>query len=172
MDDFWVFGYGSLMWRPGFAFKSQSRARLYGYRRTLCIHSYVHRGTKERPGLVLGLDRGGSCCGIGFEVAGADKHKVMQYLRERELATNVYLERICPIQLANGMKVPAYCYVADIGHEQYAGAMHAERAAAIVAGARGQSGENVDYVANCVQKLRAMKLRDPWLETVAEKMVL
>ena len=69
MDEFWVFGYGSLMWNPGFDFREQMTALVYGYRRSLCVHSWVHRGTQENPGLVLGLDRGGSCRGMAFRVA-------------------------------------------------------------------------------------------------------
>ena len=92
MGDFWVFGYGSLMWKPGFAHVETLHARLHGYRRALCVRSYVHRGTPERPGLVLGLDRGGSCLGMAFRVPGDLEDEVVAYLRERELVTNVYLE--------------------------------------------------------------------------------
>ena len=91
MGDFWVFGYGSLIWRPGFAHVETQRARLFGYRRALCIYSHVHRGTPARPGLVLGLDRGGSCIAMAFRVSGALHAAVIAYLRERELVTNVYL---------------------------------------------------------------------------------
>src|SRR5690606_30823647 len=93
MGDFWVFGYGSLIWRPGFEHVEARRARLNGYRRSLCIYSFVHRGTPERPGLVLGLDRGGSCVGLAFRVRGEQRDAVIEYLRARELVTNVYLER-------------------------------------------------------------------------------
>src|SRR3954470_22656534 len=92
-DDLWVFGYGSLMWRPGFRFVERHRAELHGYHRSLCIFSHVHRGTPQAPGLVLGLDRGGRCRGIAFSIAPEDRETTIAYLREREQATAVYLER-------------------------------------------------------------------------------
>ena len=99
MGDFWVFGYGSLIWRPGFAHIETQRAQLFGFRRSLCVFSWVHRGTESRPGLVLGLDRGGSCIGLAFRVPAAFSEEVTAYLRERELVTNVYLERTLPVRL-------------------------------------------------------------------------
>ena len=116
MDDFWVFGYGSLMWNPGFAFEEKAAARAFGYRRSLCVRSWVHRGTQARPGLVLGLDHGGSCRGMAFRVPAADKGDVVDYLRERELVTHVYRERIMPVLLSDGRRVPALTYVIDRGH--------------------------------------------------------
>jgi len=170
MDDFWVFGYGSLMWQPGFAFARAARGRLFGYRRALCIYSYVHRGTPEQPGLVLGLDRGGSCTGMAYRVAGHDRETVMTYLRARELVTNVYLERDLPVHLAGGERVEAVCYIADRRHQQFAGSMSAAEAAQRVAVSRGRSGHNVDYVASTVDHLREMRIRDHWLEDVARRM--
>lgn len=167
MGDFWVFGYGSLMWKPGFAHVETARARLYGYRRALCIHSHIHRGTPEHPGLVLGLDRGGSCLGLAFRVPGDLTDEVLAYLRARELVTKVYLERRLPLRLGDGRLVEAVVYVADRRHEQYAGALPAAKAAEIVAGASGQSGPNVDYVISTVDHLRKMGIRDHWLESVA-----
>lgn len=165
-DDLWVFGYGSLMWNPGFAFVEQTRARVFGYRRALCVHSHVHRGTAESPGLVLGLDLGGSCLGMAFRIAPEDREAVIAYLRERELVTHVYKERLLPLRLADGRTVTAVAYVIDRAHLQYAGALQADEAALIVAHARGRSGENVDYVMNTLEHLRAMGIRDHWLEEV------
>ncbi|WP_256751782.1 gamma-glutamylcyclotransferase [Mesorhizobium sp. Mes31] len=169
MGDFWVFGYGSLIWRPGFAHVETQRARLHGYRRSLCVYSFVHRGTPERPGLVLGLDHGGSCVGLAFRVPGELRDEVIAYLRERELVTNVYLERTLKIRLNGGGMVEAVAYIVDRGHEQYAGALDAAHAAAVVRGAVGQSGNNEDYVLSTLEHLEALGIRDHWLEDVARR---
>ena len=169
MGDFWVFGYGSLIWRPGFAHVETQRARLHGYRRSLCVYSFVHRGTRERPGLVLGLDRGGSCIGLAFRVPGDLRDEVITYLRERELVTNVYLERSLKIRLDGGGTVDAVAYIVDRQHEQYAGALDAVDAAAVVRGAVGQSGDNEDYVLSTLEHLKALGIRDHWLADVARQ---
>ncbi|MDW9416192.1 gamma-glutamylcyclotransferase [Sinorhizobium meliloti] len=170
MDEFWVFGYGSLMWNPGFRFEEKLTARAFGYRRSLCVRSWVHRGTERHPGLVLGLDYGGSCIGTAFRVAPAQKAEVIDYLRERELVTHVYKERTMPVQLSSGHRVPALTYVIDRSHVQYAGALSAEEAAATVAVATGKSGPNSEYVLNTLEHLREMGIRDHWLEEVAAKL--
>lgn len=174
MGDFWVFGYGSLIWRPGFAHVETRRARLHGYRRSLCVYSYVHRGTRERPGLVLGLDRGGSCIGLAFRVPGDLRDEVITYLRERELVTNVYLERMLRVRLDDSdtgadRTVEAVAYVVDRDHEQYAGALDEADAARVVRGAVGRSGKNEDYVSNTLEHLEALGIRDHWLEEVARQ---
>jgi cation transport protein ChaC len=169
MGDFWVFGYGSLIWRPGFAHVETRRARLYGFRRSLCVYSFVHRGTRERPGLVLGLDHGGSCIGLAFRVPGDLRGEVIAYLRERELVTNVYLERMLDIRLDNGETVKAVAYVVDRQHEQYAGALDTVDASTIVRGAVGQSGKNEDYVLSTLEHLEALGISDHWLEEVAKR---
>ncbi|MCP4319666.1 MAG: gamma-glutamylcyclotransferase [Hyphomicrobiales bacterium] len=171
MDDFWVFGYGSLMWRPGFDFLEAEKGRLFGYRRALCIYSYVHRGTPEKPGLVLGLDRGGSCTGIVFKISGKNHDQVMSELRERELVTNVYLERRSPVHLSDGRRIRAVCYVADQQHQQFAGHLSAIDAAQRVSVSEGRSGHNLDYVSSTVDHLKEMNIRDHWLEDVANMMV-
>lgn len=169
MGDFWVFGYGSLMWRPGFAHVETRRARLFGFRRSLCVSSFVHRGTRERPGLVLGLDRGGSCVGMAFRVPSGLREEVLHYLRDRELVTSVYLERVLPIRLQGGDVVAAIAYVADRTHEHYAGALDEATAARIVSGAIGQAGPNEEYVYNTIDHLKALGIRDHWLEEVGRQ---
>jgi cation transport protein ChaC len=166
MGDFWVFGYGSLMWRPGFAHTETCRAKLHGFRRSLCVTSHIYRGTRERPGLVLGLDRGGSCVGLAFRVPQELREEVLTYLRDRELVTSVYLERMLPVRLESGENVVAVTYVVDRTHEQYAGAMDEAAAVRIVSGAVGQAGPNEEYVLNTIAHLKALGIHDRWLEEV------
>src|SRR5436309_7533909 len=121
--DLWVFGYGSLMWRPGFEFVEQVPARLIGEHRALCVYSFVHRGTPEKPGLVLGLDRGGACRGIAFRVAEKHRSATVAYLRAREQVTSVYPEVTRSVWLENEprQRASALAYVADRGHVHSAG---------------------------------------------------
>ncbi len=168
MGEFWVFGYGSLMWNPGFEFVESAQGRLHGYRRSLCVRSWVHRGTQEYPGLVLGLDRGGSCLGMAFRIRPEDEDAVTDYLRRRELVTHVYLERRLPVRLSDGRRVTALTYVIDRQHIQYAGSLDVAHAAEVVAVARGQSGPNDAYVLNTLTHLREMGIRDHWLEAVGD----
>ena len=169
MSDFWVFGYGSLMWRPGFEAVEVVPARVGGLHRALCILSWVHRGTREKPGLVLGLDRGGSCRGVAFHVTGAKRGPVMAYLRERELVTDVYKETWRQVALldGSGRVVEAVTYVADRRHEQYAGHLPRERLLELVAGAMGKSGRNDEYVINTARHLRSVGIHDATLEWLA-----
>src|ERR1700743_3543587 len=121
--DLWVFGYGSLMWRPDFEFVERVPARLIGEHRALCVYSFVHRGTPEKPGLVLGLDRGGACRGIAYRVAEKYRADTVAYLREREQVTSVYREVIRSVWLENEarQRISALTYVVDRGHGQYDG---------------------------------------------------
>ena len=162
-DGLWVFGYGSLMWRPGFPYRERCHAHLRGYHRALCIFSHVHRGTPERPGLVLGLDRGGSCHGVAFRVAAEDGDETIAYLRAREQVTGVYLERRVPVQLAGGATVAAVVYVVDRGHGQYAGRMDEAEVLRLVRQGRGVSGANPDYVRSTHEHLIEMGVVDPLL---------
>lgn len=166
--DLWVFGYGSLIWRPGFAFEESVPARLHGYHRSLCIFSHVHRGTPERPGLVLGLDRGGICRGLAFRVAADRAQETVAYLRAREQATAVYVERRMPVRLQDGRAVTAVVYVADRKHLQYAGRLPREQQLELVRHGRGSSGENPDYVLLTDEHLRKMGIYDPVLAGLAQ----
>lgn len=173
MEQFWIFGYGSLMWRPGFEFLASEPALVRGWHRRLCVYSYVHRGTPEQPGLVLGLDRGGSCHGLAFQVAPERWHDTITYLRAREQVTSVYLEKRKPVRLLeSGRMVEATTYVVDRDHHQYAGVLQDEDLLRHVVSGQGVSGHCIDYVMSTVDHLRAMKLRDPTLERLAARLLL
>jgi cation transport protein ChaC len=165
-DDLWVFGYGSLMWRPGFPYLERRHAHLYGYHRSLCIFSHVHRGTPDNPGLVLGLDRGGRCHGVAFRVAAQEIDATIHYLREREQATAVYLERRLPVRIGDGEIVNALAYVADRKHPQYAGRLSFDEVLKLVRQGRGVSGANPDYVRSTHEHLLGMGIIDPLLERI------
>src|SRR5246127_5467600 len=128
-SDLWVFGYGSLIWRPGFDYLERVPARLIGAHRALCVFSHVHRGTPEQPGLVLGLDFGGACRGIAYRVAAKEREATLTYLREREQTTAVYRELVRGIWLEGTpeRRIEALCYAVDRGHAQYAGRLSHER---------------------------------------------
>lgn len=163
--DLWVFGYGSVMWRPGFPHRESRLARIYGYHRALCVWSWVHRGTRERPGLVLGLDLGGSCLGRAFRVGAADKVEVAHYLYSRELVTPAYLAVLVRLHLDDRV-VPALTFIVDRSHPQYAGKLTPAQAAATVRHAVGHSGANPDYVASTVGHLDELGIPDSPLHRV------
>jgi glutathione-specific gamma-glutamylcyclotransferase len=166
----WVFGYGSLMWRPGFAYTRRCKAILRGWRRSLCVYSHVYRGSPDRPGLVLGLDRGGACPGVAFQVDQALRETTIRYLREREQVTAVYLERVAPIRLECGQRVLAVTYVADRLHEQYAGRLEREAMLECVRAGKGRSGDNAEYVLETYDHLRAIGVRDHDLEWLSAQL--
>jgi cation transport protein ChaC len=171
-EDLWVFGYGSLMWRPGFAYLERAEARLVGAHRALCVYSFVHRGTPERPGLVLGLDRGGACRGIAYRVAAARRAETIAYLRAREQVTMVYRECTRRIWL-NGRPehpVSAICYMVDRSHPQYAGRLSLEQQLHHVRQNHGKSGANRDYVIATVAAMEALGLRETELHLLAERL--
>lgn len=165
-----VFAYGSLLWRPGFEYRRKLRAHLYGFHRALRVWSVHHRGTEDRPGLVLGLDRGGSCAGCMFEVDENDKTDVAAYLWEREMVTSVYTPRIVRVHVGSG--TPRYtdtalCFLLDRDHDQYAGNLTARDAAAVVRAAEGYSGHNREYVRETLRGLREAGIDDHGLASVA-----
>ena len=171
-DDLWVFGYGSLMWRPGFDFIERVEARLVGAHRALCVYSFVHRGTPEQPGLVLGLDRGGTCRGIAFRVAVRERAATVAYLRAREQVTAVYRECTRRIWLKSEprLQVPALCYMVDRSHVQYAGRLSLAQQAHLVRQGHGHSGANRDYVLATVEAMEAMGMRESDLHILAERL--
>jgi cation transport protein ChaC len=170
-EDLWVFGYGSLIWRPGFDFTARIPARLNGAHRALCVYSFVHRGTPERPGLVLGLDHGGTCRGIAYRVPAAARAETLAYLRGREQVTKVYRECVRPVTLdEGGARVRAVCYVVDRSHPQYAGRLTLDEQLHLVRQGHGASGANPDYVVATVSALEHLGFRDRDLHLLAERL--
>ncbi|MGB8278269.1 MAG: gamma-glutamylcyclotransferase [Methylovirgula sp.] len=168
--DLWVFGYGSLMWRPDFAFAEHQIATVRGYHRALCVYSHVHRGTPEKPGLVLGLDRGGSCKGIAFRVPAMAAEETIAYLRQREQVTLVYRELLLQTRLADGRQVMALSYAVDRGHVQYAGRLARPELERLVLQGQGASGANPDYVRNTQAHLAQLGIRDTTLDWLAQRL--
>ncbi len=169
----WVFGYGSLMWNPGFSYVRKERARLVGYHRAFCIYSHHYRGTPERPGLVLGLDRSGECQGVAFQVAKPDWENVVEYLNERELIGYAYQPTAIEIDFeSRNPPVKAYTFVADPDHPTYAGDLGLEVSAETIINAAGVGGLNRDYLINSVQQLELHGYKDPALHQLLERIEL
>lgn len=158
--DLWVFGYGSLIWRPGFDFVERVEARLVGAHRALCVYSFVHRGTPERPGLVLGLMPGGSCTGKAFRVKRGDETAVIDYLYRREMVTGVYRPGFHLAQMEDGTRVKVLAFVADPHHKQYAGYLSERQVIDTIATCCGARGPNAVYLANTVAHLDELGIGD------------
>jgi cation transport protein ChaC len=165
-----VFGYGSLIWNPGFDFISSQLALLKGAHRSLSIYSHSHRGTVEHPGLVFGLVRGGSCRGMAFEVADEIWVGVHAYLQDREQVTGVYREAYRPIRLASGETVTALAFLVDERHAQYAGRLDLDAQLRLVRDSIGVSGRNIDYVVNTAEHLERLGLKDPQLQELVRRL--
>lgn len=161
----WIFGYGSLMWAPGFRASERSVALLHGYHRALCILSHRHRGTPETPGLVMGLCRGGSCWGMAFRVSEARKRGVVIRLWHREMRNRVYTPRLLPVRVG-ARQVRALAFVANPRHPQFAGELDLHSRARLVAQGIGERGRCLDYIRNTVAHMSALGVRDPHLEGV------
>lgn len=152
------------MWRPGFPFAERRAATLYGRRRAFCIYSVHHRGTYERPGLVLGLAPGGATRGAAYRVDEADWPATYAYLLDREQPTETYIEARRDVRLSDGRRVEALTFLSDVNHPQWAGALSLERQAELIVGATGLSGRNVDYLIDLVAHLREAGVRDAAME--------
>jgi cation transport protein ChaC len=164
--DIWVFAYGSLMWRPGFAFLEARHARLIGYRRCFCIYSVYHRGTRDRPGMVLGLDRGGACDGLAYRVAAEHAAETVRYLRAREQVNGVYREAHLPVELIEGERreVLALAYIVERAHPSYAGRLPLATQARLIRAGSGLSGNNLDYLISTLRHLDDLGIRERELE--------
>lgn len=167
----WVFGYGSLIWDPGFAPAETARAWLTGYARSFCLRSIQHRGTASLPGLVLGLDAQpeAECGGLALRIADHDHDEVLAYLRARELVTDAYQEAILPLRLEDGRRIEALAYVMRRDHVQYAGGLPVDEQARIIAQAHGGRGPNADYLFNTAAHLAQIGLGDSDMDHLSDK---
>jgi cation transport protein ChaC len=166
--DYWVFGYGSLMWDPGFPYDAALPGLLVGYHRQFCLYSYRYRGTRERPGLVLGLDRGGSCRGVVYRVPDDAVAATKAYLWERELDDYAYFPKLLTVRHPGGT-VRAQTFVVDRRQTQYARGLDVDAIAAIIARGVGERGANRDYLENTLGHLRELGIVDRGLERVAAR---
>ena len=167
----WVFGYGSLIWNPGFPVADRQIARLDGWHRSFCMRSIHHRGSVEAPGLVLALDRqeNALCDGVAFAVAPGQEDATVTALRERELVSSAYLETMLPVTLRQGGTVTALVYVIDPDHDQYCGGLPLEQQARIIARSVGGRGSNRDYLFSTADHLSALGITDPDLVWLADR---
>ena len=166
----WVFGYGSLLWNPGFEPAEQEIATLQGYERSFCMRSIHHRGSVEDPGLVLALDKAedGLCDGVAFRVEDGAEYDTLAYLRERELISSAYLEKFLPIELQGGYSAEAVVYVIDPHHVQYCN-LDKEEQARIIADAVGGRGPNTEYLYNTADHLSELGIADADLNWLADR---
>ena len=166
----WVFGYGSLIWDPGFAPVETARAWLTGFARSFCLRSIEYRGTTTLPGLVLGLDEQpeARCGGLALRIPDHDHDEVMAYLRAREMVTEAYREAILPLRLEDGREIEALTYVMRRDHVQYAGGLSLDEQARIIARAHGGRGPNAEYLFNTVTHLAQIGLGDRDLDQLSE----
>jgi len=153
--DLWVFGYGSLMWRPGFEFIEAAPAKIYGFRRALCLWSIVYRGTPEQPGLVFGLAAGGSCLGRAFRVRRSNRESVLHYLWQREMIKQAYVPTLLDLHIDEKIR-PGLTFVVDTSHPQFVDELSDERIASILTRSRGRGGPNRDYFLECLDHLEEM----------------
>src|SRR5437868_6901762 len=164
--EMWVFGYGSLMWSPCFAYGEKRLARVHGYHRALCILSTRYRGTHRKPGLVMGLCRGGSCWGMAFRISRTEVRRALARLWNREMPRRVYEPRRVPVRLPGGRRVQALAFVADPDHPSYVRELDLHGRARLVAQGIGQRGPCIDYIRNTLDHMHEVGVRDPHLERV------
>src|SRR5471030_834869 len=166
-SDIWIFGYGSLMWNPGFAHDAIEPALLRGWHRSFCVYSHRYRGTPERPGLVLGLDRGGACRGTAIRIPGGETAGALAYLWEREMVGGVYDFRPIRVVTAHG-KVDAHAFTVRRSHPGYAGRLAPEETARLILQGIGGRGHCREYLANTVRQLECLGLVDGPLHVLEE----
>ena len=166
--DLWVFGYGSLMWSPGFRYRAKAPGFVFGYHRSLCILSTRYRGTRRKPGLVMGLCAGGSCWGMAFRVARVDVDRALRRLWKREMPRRTYQPRLVYARLHAGRPVRALAFLADPDHPSYIRELDLHGRARLVAQGIGQRGACIQYIRNTLEHMETVGVRDPHLQRVLD----
>lgn len=166
--DFWIFAYGSLMWNPEFDYLRSEKAQLFGYHRSLCLWTVEHRGTVSQPGLVMGLDKGGSCKGRAFLVAEKGSHEILNQLNQREMITGAYISEMQNIRLSTEEKVCAICLIARRDHPQYVKNLDQKNKIKLIKRAHGQRGSNKEYVLNTLKHLNQIGIVDRSLQAIGQ----
>jgi glutathione-specific gamma-glutamylcyclotransferase len=164
----WVFGYGSLMWNPEFDFKQAVLARVHGFHRAFCVRSTLYRGTPEQPGVVLGLDFGGSVDGVAFEITPGHEAEAIDRLYAREMIQNIYQPRLLNTRLRNGQTVKALAFVANRKHEGYSHLSDDEIVNRLSC-CKGNRGPNCDYAINTHTHLTQLGVRDQRLSRIVAR---
>jgi cation transport protein ChaC len=168
--DVWVFGYGSLMWNPAFAFAEQQAGVIRGYHRRFCLWLEMGRGSPGNPGLMLGLDRGGVCRGVAFRIPAAQARAELLLIWRREMFGTAYLARWVQVRMV-GATVPAITFVVNRAHPRYAGKISDAEAAKHIATAAGSLGSCVSYLDNTLAHLNSLGIRDAGMQRIAAGIV-
>lgn len=168
-EDVWVFAYGSLIWNPTFRFVERRVAVLRGWHRRFCLWTSLGRGTPERPGLMLGLERGGSCHGVVFRIAAAEAPLELDLLWRREMVSGAYCPRLISARTEEG-PVSAVAFTINRRHPRYAGKLPEDAVAEVVGSAKGVLGPCAEYLVNTVDHLNALGLRDRGLERLRARL--
>jgi cation transport protein ChaC len=166
----WLFGYGSLIWNPAFHFSDRLTGRIYGYHRRFCLWTHLGRGCPERPGLVLGLERGGSCQGVAFHIAPDAAREELMIVWRREMLGGAYLPRWVEVHSAVG-HLPAIAFVINRAHERYASALADAAVVETIATAEGFLGRCADYLVNTVDHLAELGIHDRPLERLRQRVL-
>ncbi len=165
----WVFGYGSLIWKPEFEYEAREPARVHGFHRRLCLRSVLYRGTQDCPGIVAGLDRGGSCLGMAYRIGAERVPEVFGGLWEREMFLGSYRPTWTRADLRRGGRVRALAFVVRRDAFNYCGGLSEDEIVAILLAARGVRGTSLDYLQRTVAALREAGLADPHLQRLAQE---
>ncbi|MCX5563953.1 gamma-glutamylcyclotransferase [Alcaligenes phenolicus] len=166
-QDLWVYGYGSLIWRPDFEFAEQRQALLRGYHRALCLWSRINRGTPEQPGLVFGLDVGGSCRGMAFRIPAESVPKVFDALWLREMPSGAYIPRWLRCRTSQG-DIRALVFTMNRKTDAYVPRMPDEQLRQVVYSAQGTNGPCIEYVMETASALQRSKILDKRLQSVVQ----